>query len=174
MASVCLRVVTFLTCIISFRPIITISSDEDNETGYLEFKRNLFGNENDDISLSDNDFDDFVEYECLKKRKISEDVPPVYTSSKVTSSHDIKSYNSIDCVDFSPTSLICLLANVQCLTPLYTSPGWLQPASEGQPLYSQSAISVYMTAGANPVSPSCRVILLETRVDQPRRVGIPL
>ena len=56
-----------------------------------------------------------MEYECLKKRKISENVPPVYTSSKVTSSHDIKSYNSIDCVDSSPTSLICLLANVQSL-----------------------------------------------------------
>ena len=75
----------------------------------------MFGNEKDDISLSDDSFDDFVEYECLKKRKILENVPPVYTSSKVTSSHDIKSYNSIDCVDSSPTSLICLLANVQSL-----------------------------------------------------------
>ena len=39
------------------------------------------------------------------------------------------------------------------LGPLYTSPGWLQPASEGQPLYSQSAISIYMTARANPGQP---------------------
>ena len=75
----------------------------------------MFGNEKDDISLSDDSFDDFVVYECLKKRKISENVPPVYTSSKVTSSHDIKSYNLIDCVDSSPTSLICLWANVQSL-----------------------------------------------------------
>ena len=39
------------------------------------------------------------------------------------------------------------------LGPLYTSPGWLQPASEGQPFYSQPAISIYMTARANPGQP---------------------
>ena len=39
------------------------------------------------------------------------------------------------------------------LGPLYTSPGWLQPASEGQLFYGQPAISIYMTAGADPGQP---------------------
>ena len=36
---------------------------------------------------------------------------------------------------------------------VYTSLGGLQPASEGQPFYGQPAISIYMTAGANPGQP---------------------
>ena len=53
-------------------------------------------------------------------------------------------------------------------------PGLASTRLRGQPFYGQPAINIYMIAGANLGQPFLPVTLLETWVDPPRRVRIPV
>ena len=64
-------------------------------------------------------------------------------------------------------------ANIKILVnlgPVYTSPGWIQPAAESQPFSSQISSSVYTNPVASRVSPPGRVTILEGRVNPLRLV----